>query len=64
MVLEKPNEDIVVKDKILKYFIKAKESISLFLWHITPRIYNLPDVIYIRWRDGEYIIKKKDRFRF
>ncbi|MGN1157791.1 MAG: hypothetical protein ACI4TK_16565 [Agathobacter sp.] len=49
-----------MKDKILKYFIKAKESISLFLWHITPRIYNLPQVVYIVWMGKEYFLHKQN----
>jgi hypothetical protein len=34
------------------------QKIKYFLWWITPRIYNLPQVYYIRWIDNEYYIKK------
>lgn len=28
------------------------------LWKLMPRIYNLPEVIYVRWLDFEWIIRK------
>lgn len=37
---------------------------KIWLYHMTPRIYNCRDVIYIRWRDYEYIIKKHDSYRY
>ena len=36
-----------------------KQKIKLFLCDITPRIHNLPQVIYIRWLGYEWIIPKQ-----
>lgn len=34
------------------------KKIRRFLGNIIPRIYNCPNVIYIRWLNSEYIIHK------
>lgn len=34
------------------------ERIKRVLSKITPRIYNLPQVIFIKWMDMEFFIKK------
>ena len=41
-----------------------KKKIKLWLYYNKPRIYSLPQVIYIVWRDNEYIIKKYNQNQF
>jgi hypothetical protein len=36
------------------------DYIKKILWEIMPRIYPCRDVIWIRWRDKEFIIKKRN----
>lgn len=49
-----------MNDRLLKFIITTKQSINRFLWYITPRIYNLPQVIRIVWMDREYYLHKYD----
>lgn len=35
-----------------------KKKVKHFLWWITPRIYNLPQVYRICWMNCEYFIRK------
>lgn len=41
-------------------FRKLKRAISHLIFYIVPRIYNLPQCVYIRWMDNEYIIPKNN----
>ena len=40
---------------------KIKDAFDYFLWMIKPRFYNCRDCYYVRWFDGEFIIKKYGR---
>lgn len=40
-------------------FKKMQIEFKKFMFDITPRIHNLPQVIYIRWLDYEWIIQKQ-----
>ena len=37
---------------------KIRDRVVLFLYNITPRIDNLPQVVYIRWLGYEWVIPK------
>ena len=41
---------------------KLLEMIDKIAWKFTPRVYICKDVIYIKWNDNEYIIKRGWRF--
>lgn len=34
------------------------KKVQMLLMKVTPRIYDLPQVIYIRWLDRDWYIKK------
>jgi hypothetical protein len=38
--------------------MKRRNKLKAFLFNITPRVYILHDVIFIRWMDKEFYILK------
>ncbi len=37
---------------------QLKQKISCLVYDMIPKVHNLPEVIYIRWLDREFFIRK------
>lgn len=48
----------LVKIKVVNMIERMKRWIAFN----TPRIYNLPSVVMVKWRNSEYIFTKNNRF--
>lgn len=44
----------------VEMFCRLKQTLNRLLYYVIPRIYNLPQCVYICWIGNEYIIPKQN----